>query len=195
MINHGATRRQYFTQVAVGHSLWAGISWAYDNPLYIAAVVIYGPLVGGGMMTAGSLLICWGMLLWYNKQGTDWLGVGAVDSLRELSLCYTKKLAAWRADSLGGKALYGMFNLPIRLLLLIAKLANHPKHGEVAAFVLLSIFFDPFITTAYLRHGRYGPMRWRERAIFFGSVLFSNAYWIARTSIIIELALAVFRLI
>lgn len=87
-----ATNRQYIGQVATGHSIWVTISWVYDNPLYIAAIAIYGPVAGGVLMTFGSLIISWGMVLLYNKKRMDWLGVGAFDALRPLAVNYTEKL-------------------------------------------------------------------------------------------------------
>lgn len=190
-----AAKRQYIAQVVAGQSIWATSSWLYDNPLYITAVAVYGPLKGGALMTFGSLVICWGMVLWYNKKGVDWLGIGAVDSLREISLTYTEKLTAWRADSFTGKILFVVFYIPIRVLLALTRIANHKKHGDIAAFFILSIFTDPFMTTAYLRHGVYGPMQKKEWAIFFGSVLFSNFYWILRTTAVVEIAKAIWNVL
>lgn len=45
------------------------------------------------------------------------------------------------------------------------------------AFVALSLRFDPFITTAYLRRTAYAGLSPRDWRIFLGSVLLSNAAW------------------
>jgi len=190
-----ATKRKEIATVAIGQGIWTLISWIYNNPLYIAAIAIYGPVAGGALMTLGSLFICIGMILWYNKRGVDWLGVGAVDAIKGLTLHYAEKLAQWRADSALGLLLFIVFYLPIRLLLVVARLANHPTWGDTTAFVLLSIFEDPFTTTAYLRHGYYGPMTRRHWGIFAGSMLLSNGYWILRTTVVIELALAIWHVL
>lgn len=188
-----AAKRREIATVAIGQGLWTLIGWLYNNPLYIAAIAIYGPLAGGALMTFGSFVICFGMIHWYNSHGIDWLGVGAVDAIRKLALHYAEKLAAWRSDTISGLILYIVFYLPIRSLLALARLANHPTWGDATAFVLLSIFEDPFTTTAYLRHGDYGPMSRRDWSIFAGSMLLSNGYWILRTTLVIELALAIWR--
>ena len=188
-----AAKKKYLAQVALGQGIWATTSWLYDNPLYIAAIAIYGPIYGGGMMTLGSLAICLLTLIWYNRTGVDWVGVGAIDSIRALSLKYAEKLARWKPDSLVGMFLVLLFYIPIRIILFLTRLANHSKHGDVIAFVLLSILQDPFITTAYLRHGKYGSMKRRDWWIFFGSVVVSNGYWILRTTIIIEIALVLWK--
>ena len=51
------------------------------------------------------------------------------------------------------------------------------NRGDVFAFVALSLRFDPFITTAYLRRGSYNGMSTRDWKIFLGSVVVSNAAW------------------
>lgn len=179
--------------IATGHGGLSIISWIYDNPLYITVIALLGPFVGGMLMTVGSLVICLGLVLFYNRKGVDWLGVGAIDSIRKLSLRYAEKLAEWRVDSMVGKMLLVFFYLPIRLILFFARLVNHKFWGDIVAFVLLSIFEDPFITTAYLRHGYYGPMKTKDWVVFFGSVLLSNGYWVLRAMFVIEIAKAVWK--
>lgn len=186
-------KKKQIATVAIGQSIYSAIGWVYDNPLYIAMIALYGPVVGGGLMTLGSLVICFTMILWYNKKGVDWLGVGAVDSIRELSLHYAEKLVAWRSDSYMGKVLFCVFYVPIRVMHTVARLVNHSTYGDSVAFVLLSIFEDPFVTTAYLRHGNYGKMRSKDWAIFGASVVLSNGYWILRTTVVIEVAMLMWR--
>jgi hypothetical protein len=177
--------------IATGYGLYSFASWFYDNPLYIAVIAIYGAVVGGIIMTLGSFVISYGLILWYNYRKVDWLGVDAVDSFRELLLHYAKKLAEWRADKIFGKILFVLFFLPIRILLVVGHLANHKKWGDAVAFVLLSIFEDPFVTTAYLRHGNYGQMKQHDWMIFIGSTILCNGYWILRTVVVIEVFKAV----
>ena len=45
------------------------------------------------------------------------------------------------------------------------------------AFVVLSLRYGPFITTACLRHGAYNGLARRDWKIFLGSVVLSNAAW------------------
>jgi hypothetical protein len=42
---------------------------------------------------------------------------------------------------------------------------------------MLSIYFDPFIVTAYLRQGAFGGMTRRDWRIFLLSWLIANAWW------------------
>ena len=179
-------KKEQIKTIGTGQLLYNLIRWIYDNPLYIVVISLYGPLIGGGIMTVGSFVICFFLMLWYNRCKIDWIGVNAVDSIKVLALHYTEKLAEWRMDSYLGKLLFITFFIPIRMILLVLKIANHRIYGDVIAFILLSILEDPFIVTAYLRHGNFGPMTHRDWVIFFASVVLSNGYWIMRTSIIIE---------
>ncbi|MDD2766264.1 MAG: hypothetical protein PHH40_00685 [Candidatus Moranbacteria bacterium] len=190
-----ATHKEQIALIATGQGVMSVINWLYDNPLYIGVIAYFGPVVGGAMMTAGSLVICLGLILFYNKKGVDWLGVGALDAVKEISLEYAKKLVEWRSDSIFGKIAYFVFYLPIQLIFILAHLVNHKVWGGVVAFVLLSIFTDPFVTTAYSRHGNYGPMKVRDWVVFFGSVVLSNGYWIFRTTVVIEVAKAIWKFV
>lgn len=51
--------------------------------------------------------------------------------------------------------------------------------GDFAAFVILSVKYDPFITTAYLRREAYSVMTRRDWSIFLASWLVANGLWIA----------------
>ncbi len=51
------------------------------------------------------------------------------------------------------------------------------RKSDPLVFLFLSIKFDPFITTAYLRKEKFSGMSRRDWKIFIGSLLISNAYW------------------
>ncbi|MEN9390126.1 MAG: hypothetical protein RLZZ283_226 [Candidatus Parcubacteria bacterium] len=73
-------------------------------------------------------------------------------------------------------------------------IARFARLGDVPAFFLLSIFTDPFVTTAYLRKGSdFSGLAPRDKRIFLASVFVSNVYWTLRWTAIIsvvQLALA-----
>lgn len=79
-----------------------------------------------------------------------------------------------------------IFFIPANLFRLLMWLLR--VGGDVIAFFALCIWEDPFITTAYLRHGRCDGLTKKDLFIFFASVLVSNGYWIARTYAVIEVA-------
>ncbi|MFZ5997595.1 MAG: hypothetical protein ACOYW7_08915 [Nitrospirota bacterium] len=51
------------------------------------------------------------------------------------------------------------------------------KKSDPVVFLFLSIKFDAFMTTAYMRRGKFTGMGKREWAISMGSLVISNAYW------------------
>jgi hypothetical protein len=122
---------------------------AFDYVLYPFAIFKLGPLVGGIVMAALSLLDCLLLRRLYDWLKRDWLGIELVKGLRLYSgPSRWKRATAW---------LLG--------------------RGDAVAFVVLSLRFDPFITTAYLRHGAYNGLARRDWKIFLGSVVLSNAAW------------------
>lgn len=51
------------------------------------------------------------------------------------------------------------------------------RWGDLVVCVALSIKFDPFITTAYMRHGAFNGMSRRDWRNFWVSWFIGNAYW------------------
>lgn len=117
---------------------------------------------------------------------------GAIMTLGSLIICfgmlfyYRNKNVNWLGYDVAAKALGEHINVRGKVF---------ARFGDVVAFVALSIWEDPFITTAYLRHGYSNGFRGKDYAVFFGSVLFSNSYWILRTTAIIEIAKYVWHLV
>ncbi len=59
-----------------------------------------------------------------------------------------------------------------------SKIFATPVSGKcIYSDILLSIKFDPFIVTVYLRRGRFGGMSRRDWRIFLLSWLIGNAWW------------------
>ena len=96
-----------------------------------------------------SLVVCLLTLWFYDWAKRDWLGIELLKGLR----LYTGP-SIWRRAT-----------------------AWLLGRGDAVAFVVLSLRFDPFITTAYMRHGVYNGLTRRDWKIFLGSVLLSNAAW------------------
>jgi hypothetical protein len=51
------------------------------------------------------------------------------------------------------------------------------RKSEPVIFLFLSIKFDPFVKTAYLRQGVYSGMSRLDWKIFISSLILGNAYW------------------
>lgn len=125
------------------------IDYAFDWVLYPYVIYRFGIWMGGVVMTILSLLSCLLSIRFYDWSKRDWLGIEAIKSLKESE----------------GKGGAGRF---IAWLL---------KKGDFLTALVLSVHYDPFITTVYMRHGAYNGMNGRDWRIFMGSLVFGNAYW------------------
>ena len=122
----------------------------FDYLLYPAVLIWLGTLWGGIVMTTLSAITCYLSLLFYDWSKRDWLGIETVKGLRE------KELQSW-----WGKIINWIF-----------------RKGDLGMMIILSIHFDPFIVTAYMRHGQhqYNGMSKRDWRIFFSSLIIGNLY-------------------
>jgi hypothetical protein len=138
-------------ELATGFLTWNILDNAFDYALYPFVIWKLGPWIGGAIMTVLSLLFCLFLLRLYDRLGRDWLGIEFVKNLR-----HYEGTSRWRRW-----------------------LAWLVSQGDAVAFVVLSVKYDPFITTAYMRHEAYKGMSRRDWIIFLGSWLLANGLWIA----------------
>jgi len=121
----------------------------FEFVLYPFVIFKLGLVYGGIVMSILSFIICLLTLWFYDWSKRDWLGIEAI-----------KELKHYEGD--------GWFRRQLSRLL---------KSGDPLACVVLSIKFDPFITTAYLRHGAFSKMTTRDWKIFVASWVIGNVYW------------------
>jgi hypothetical protein len=147
-----AAQKERISIIGIGLMGNALLTYGYDYVLYPFTVMKYGMFEGGIYMSIGSFLICWLMILFYDWSKKDWLGIEALKEAREYH--GTSKFRRW--------------------------IANAMKNHDIIAIIVLSINFDPFITTAYMRRGinKFNGMKLRDWKVFLLSFFISNAYWI-----------------
>lgn len=136
-------------ELATGISVLSLTNFLFDYILYPLVIYWLGLLVGGIVMAGLSFLTCWLMLWFYDRSARDWLGIEAAKQVRDYA-----GHSRWRRG-----------------------LAWSLQRGDVVACVALSIYFDPFITTAYLRRGSFNGMNRRDWRIFWASWFIGNLYW------------------
>jgi hypothetical protein len=170
--------------IAIGHTIKTTVDWLFDNPLYIFVVAKEGMLFGGLIMTIASLVINFLLIIFHGWSKVDWFGFSVINDLRENGHHWLEK-----AKNIGIKnkilkpIVRAWLYIPVNFFALVIWLL---KRGDVVAFITLSIVEDPFITTTYLRHGSRAKLTKKDWSIFFGSVVFSNAYWTLRSFAIFE---------
>lgn len=185
------------TQILTAHSILGVLNWLFDNPLYLYVIYRMGPVEGGMVLTMLSLVVSLALLIVYERVRVDWLGVNVLETVKErgerwIGVFYerppTEGLWKWIFVAV---LRAGAF-VPSRLFLAVIWAL---KKGDGFAFFALSLYTDPFITTAFLRHGRFDGFRRRDWFVFAGSVVVGNGYWILRSFTIVELARESWRLV
>jgi len=136
-------------EISVGLAASRLIVLLFDYFLYPLVVYHFGILRGGVIMTLFSLIFCITALKFYDWSKRDWLGIEAIKEIKTYK--GTKKIGRVTSWVL--------------------------KKNDPIVFLFLSIKFDPFVTTAYMRHGKFNGMSKRAWTIFMGSLIISNAYW------------------
>lgn len=122
---------------------------AFDYLLYPFVIFKLGIIKGGVVMTILAFFLNIITMLFYDWSKRDWLGIEAIKDLKN----YT-----------GNKM---MGRLTSWLL----------KRSEPVSFFVLSLQYDAFTTTVYLRQGKFTGMKGRDWGVFMGSLFLSNAYW------------------
>ena len=133
----------------VGILTFKAFDYAFDYALYPFVIYRLGLVTGGLVMAVLSLVDCLLILRLDDWLKRDWLGIEWLKGLRQHD-----GPSRWR------RALAWLLG-----------------RGDVVAFFVLSGRFDPFVTTAYLRHGRFNGLGARDWRIFLASVVVSNAAW------------------
>lgn len=133
----------------LGLGIALNISFTYIA--YPFAVSRLGLVKGGIAMIAISLALHYLVLSLYVRSGRDWFGI---EALKE------------RIGGMEGRGRAGRF------------LAWAINGSGLLALIILSVKFDPFITTAYLRRGGFHGMEFRDRLIFLSSAAIGNGYCI-----------------
>jgi uncharacterized membrane protein len=144
-------KKRKMAMIGFGHLAMALINYPFDYILYPYAIWKLGILKGGILMTILSFVSCYIFMLFYDWSKKDWLGIETIKNVKEYN----------------GKSLMGRIS------------SWTLKRGDLAIMVFLSINFDPFITTAYMRKGveKYEGMNSRDWKIFVLSATIANAYW------------------
>jgi hypothetical protein len=136
-------------ELSTGLVAWKAYDYLFDYALYPFVIWKLGPWRGGSLMASLSLFVCLFLPWIYDRLRRDWIGIEFVKGLRH-----------YRGPSRWKQVLGWLIS-----------------RGDWIAFLVLSIKFGPFITTAYLRRGAYSGMAGRDWGIFLASWLLGNMLW------------------
>jgi hypothetical protein len=176
--------------IITGAGIYHIESWIYDNPLWMS-VELRWKETGVWGMVVGAFIINTVLLIYFRNKKTDFILWNKLDKMSkrssELNETYNKwgwadKKTIWKS------CLLVVTYVPAKLVILILWcLKKSPLLGDLAAFLVLSVIEDPFITTMYLRHGYRNGLRKRDYLTYFVSSAVSIGYWAARNAAIVEL--------
>ncbi len=145
------TLKNRIAELTLGHTVNQTINYFFDYGLYPLMIFWLGLGRGFVVMAVLSFLLCWFCMKLYDWSKRDWLGIEAIKLVKKYSgTNYAGQLLAWVL-----------------------------RRSDPVACVLLSIHFDPFIVTAYLRRGAFDGMTRRDWRIFLLSWFIGNAWWSA----------------
>jgi hypothetical protein len=127
------------------------VVWIFDYCLYPFFIWKLGLLRGALVMTLLGLMACLGAFVFYDWAKKDWFGLELLKAVRENVA--PSRLARWSAWLM--------------------------KKSDFLMLVVLSVKFDPFITTIYMRRGanQYRGMTRRDWGIFLASLAIGNIFW------------------
>lgn len=173
----------------VARIIYQVVDWLLDNP--VDAIVVYhlqDPLLSFVWIFGSAAAINLVYLKIYEKTKVDWLGIGAFKKVavaeeehETLSKIWNKRFSGW------WKLLRPLYLLAMLWWIVPAKIILWGiRRGRVVTFIVLSIWQDSFVTTAFFRHGKQGDSyRGRDWAIYIGSLTLSCAYWTLRWELLI----------
>jgi hypothetical protein len=181
-----------FSKIVGAWSLLTIFNFAYDSIAYPIAIWKFGPLYGGGFMAILAIMICFFMLIVYEKSGHDWLGINVVEQIKSDGHKWVRKLRKKARRSIVWFIIRLILWLPSHAFLIVLWMI---KKNDVLAFLALSLYQDPFITTVFLRHGRFNGLRRKDWMILLLSSILANGYWIARNYALVEVIRAGYKAI
>ena len=162
--------------VAAGYGIYAVFGELYDTVLWPVVQGAFGSKGAVGM-SLGAIGINFVVLSVYQRQKVDWLGISVIDTLMSRSAETANRFLAhptWR-----GAFLF----IPARMLHSLGWMLRTPW----SAFIVLSTFGDSFLTTAFLRQARFGPLNRRDILIFLASSIVSCGVWIIWNAGVVKL--------
>lgn len=155
-------------QVMSWWGLYEAYNFSFDFLMWPLVQAYYG-FIGTVLLILIALTNNFIVLHWYHKKKVDWLGVNVVEDVKE-------KGHLWVHEVGNHKNLIKRYSLyiPAKILHFFIWLLNK---NDIFAFVTLSTWQDSFITTIFLRHGRFDKLDKRDYIIFVSSTILSCLMW------------------
>jgi hypothetical protein len=149
-------------RVVSGWGLYEIWCFLFDFILWPILQGLYG-FVGVVFLILMALILNFLVLIWYEKNKVDWFGVNVLEGVKAKGHIWVNKIG--RSKNIIKKvSLY----IPAKILQFMIWLL---KTNDIFAFVTLSVWQDSFITTIFLRHGKFGKLDKRDYTVFILTIL------------------------
>lgn len=144
-------------EAVTGHTFKVVEEWVVDRFIYTLVigyyVSLYGSLWGGlyglAVMFPVTAALCYLYIWGYKKLKRDLFGFELLKEVKDaVASSWLMRTLQWVA-----------------------------RRSDALVFFVLSTQKDAFMTTIYLKKDAFTPMTSRDHAIFWSSLLISNAYW------------------
>ena len=172
-------------QVMSGWGLYEAYNFSFDFLAWPIIQAFFG-FIGIALLILIALINNFIILLWYQHKKVDWFGVNVLEDLKA-------KGHLWVHEVDNNKNIVKKISLyiPAKILQFMIWLLNK---NDIFAFVTLSLWQDSFITTIFLRHGRFDRLDRRDYIIFVSSTVLSCLAWSVLMQVIITAIRAVWGL-
>ena len=163
---------------------YQAFSWIFDNPIWLGALSIWGnEAIPWLILVAVGLNFV--MLLIHRKKKVSWLlWVDAVEKIKKNRVKVFWSWGIFWISVLG-------ISFPVAILIFLLTIALEEiffilltYFEKTTMFLVLSLWQDSFIATAYLRSGQENGLSKRDWKIFIASSAISIVYWVWRNGLI-----------
>ena len=163
-------------QVMSGWGIYEVFNFSLDFILWPLLQAFYG-FAGVIILILISLAVNFTILILYHRKKVDWFGVNEIEDIKAKGHLWVHEVSNHQ-NLLKRFSLY----LPAKFLQFMIWLLNK---NDIFAFVTLSTWQDSFITTIFLRHGKFDKLDKRDYIIFVASTIFGCLAWSVLMQIII----------
>lgn len=169
-------------KVMSGWGIYEAYNFAFDFLIWPIIQGFYG-VIGIIILILIALINNLIILMWYQKKKVDWFGVTDFEKFKIKGHLWVNKL-----DDSPNKIKKISLFIPAKILQFLIWLLNK---NDIFAFVTLSMWQDSFITTIFLRHGKFDKLDKRDYIVFVSSTILSCLAW----SVLVEVVIVIFKFI
>jgi hypothetical protein len=165
--------------IMTGWGIIEFFNFFYENPFWIWMQFKFGILWGSIYCSIGAIIVNVILVIWYQRTGVDWLGVDVFEEIKKDGDKWIERISKhnkWYIR-IPSYPFAKLFQLLLWLL----------KKDDIFTFIAFSIFTDSFVTTTFMRHGKFGKLTMKDWNTFIASVIISCVTWSLWCAFVLEI--------